>query len=178
MNHFFQNIPSCGFNFDNIYSLAVDYFPDNSHFVEVGAWYGQSTAFMAVQIINSGKKVRFDVVDTWEGSPEHHLEIGQTIYKEFLQYMEPIIHVINPIQMLSLEASKLYEDESLDFVFIDAQHEYEAISADIAAWYPKVKRGGIIGGHDYDWEGVKQAVDEHFFKPELVLSRTSWYVEK
>lgn len=178
MEHFCQNIPSCGFNFSNLYSLVVDYFEEGSHFVEVGAWYGQSTAYMAVEILNSNKTIKFDVIDTWEGSPEHSLAPGQNIYEEFLKYIEPVIDVINPIQMPSLEAVKAYKDESLDFVFIDARHEYEFIKADIEAWYPKVKKGGILSGHDYDWTGVKQAVDEFFPKTELTISRTSWYIEK
>ena len=61
----------------------------------------------------------------------------------------------------------LFEDNSLDFVFIDASHEYEDVKNDILAWLPKVKRGGILAGHDYyvnqDWfSGVKKAVNEIF----------------
>lgn len=65
----------------------------------------------------------------------------------------------------SLEASKDIPDGSLDFVFIDADHSYEGCRADIAAWLPKLKPGGLLSGHDYDnpdFEkfGVKRAVDE------------------
>lgn len=65
----------------------------------------------------------------------------------------------------SLDAAREIADESLDFVFIDADHSYEACRADIAAWLPKVKPTGFISGHDYEnpgfpqW-GVKRAVDE------------------
>jgi predicted O-methyltransferase YrrM len=53
----------------------------------------------------------------------------------------------------------------LDFVFIDADHSYEGCKADIEAWFPKVKPGGLLSGHDYDNPdfpefGVKRAVDE------------------
>ena len=46
-------------------------------------------------------------------------------------------------------AAELFQDESLDFVYIDANHTYEAVTEDIRIWYPKVKSGGIIAGHDY-----------------------------
>lgn len=64
--------------------------------------------------------------------------------------------------MDSAEASREFPDESLDFVYIDAQHEYEAVLRDLRAWYPKVKRGGVIAGDDCGESGVKQAVTEFF----------------
>ncbi len=81
----------------------------------------------------------------------------------------------------SLDAASDFEDGTLDFVFLDADHTYEAIKADIAAWHPKVKTGGYISGHDYDnvdypaW-GVKKAVDE-LGTPELGLNFT-WFIKK
>ncbi|NTW91009.1 MAG: class I SAM-dependent methyltransferase, partial [Erysipelotrichaceae bacterium] len=49
----------------------------------------------------------------------------------------------------SVKSAELFKDESLDFVFIDAGHRYEEVKADIEAWYPKVRKGGIVSGHDY-----------------------------
>lgn len=51
-------------------------------------------------------------------------------------------------------ASKMFQDESLDFVYIDANHAYDFVKQDIELWFPKVKKGGYICGHDYcdlDW---------------------------
>lgn len=66
--------------------------------------------------------------------------------------------------MSSVEAAKHVEDGWADFVFIDAGHSYEAVSADIKAWAPKVKDAGWFGGHDYHpaHPGVVRAVDEAF----------------
>jgi hypothetical protein len=50
-------------------------------------------------------------------------------------------------------ACALFADESLDFVFIDGDHSYESVYFDIEAWYPKVKKGGLILGHDFTWHG-------------------------
>jgi len=61
----------------------------------------------------------------------------------------------------SMEASKDFLDESLDFVFIDANHHYEFVVNDIAEWSKKIKKGGIVSGHDYSTHmfEVKAAVD-------------------
>ena len=71
--------------------------------------------------------------------------------------------------MTSLEAAPLIPDHSLDFAYVDARHDYASVLEDLEAWFPKVKPGGILAGHDYaDIEfgknvfGVKSAVDEFF----------------
>lgn len=64
------------------------------------------------------------------------------------------------IKLCSLEAAKIVMDGALDFVFIDACHDYDAVKSDIAAWYPKVRKGGLFAGHDYRWPEVKRAVNE------------------
>ena len=70
------------------------------------------------------------------------------------------------IESDSVAAAQLFEDGSLDFVFIDGDHRYESVYRDLVAWLPKVRRGGVIGGHDYTLkpdpkkDGVRQAVQE------------------
>ena len=53
-----------------------------------------------------------------------------------------------------------FEDESLDFIFIDTYMTYEQAKADLESWYPKVKRGGIFAGHDWDSDQIQRAVHE------------------
>jgi hypothetical protein len=62
--------------------------------------------------------------------------------------------------MTSVEAANLYEDNSLDFVCIDAAHDYESIKSDILAWLPKIKVGGMLAGDDYPYPGVTKATNE------------------
>jgi hypothetical protein len=71
------------------------------------------------------------------------------------------------LHMTSAEAAQLFPDESLDFVFIDADHSYEGCSKDIELWAPKVLPDGVLCGHDYnhvraEFRGVTRAVDEAF----------------
>lgn len=64
----------------------------------------------------------------------------------------------------TVDAARAVEDASLDFVFIDADHSYESVKEDIEHWEPKVRKGGWVGGHDYNrqWPGVVRAVDERY----------------
>ena len=69
----------------------------------------------------------------------------------------------HPIRLPSVKAARCFEDGELDFVFIDGEHSYEAAKADIETWWPKVRSGGILMGHDYDrqrFPGVCRAVNE------------------
>jgi hypothetical protein len=172
MEHFYESLQEkTFFNYQKVYDRMIREF-DNAKFVEIGVWRGQSVCYAAVEIINKSKNITIDAVDTWEGSPQEFLEhkdphLTGTLYNIFLNNIEPVKHIINPVRMDSVLASSRYEDKSLDFVFIDGSHIYEAVKADIEAWLPKVKVGGYLGGHDYGNQneplnGVKQAVDERF----------------
>jgi predicted O-methyltransferase YrrM len=163
------------FNYQNIYKRIVESVPEGGHIVEVGAWKGASTSYLAVEAQH--KKLRIDVVDTWSGSQEHKdiSDIREnSLFETFIDNLRPVINLINPIRTDSISASKMYDEESLDAVFIDADHRYESVKADILAWMPKAKKGGILAGHDYTLthSGVILAVDELVEAPEII--RDCW----
>lgn len=171
MEHIYQNIEGW-FDFQDLYSKFIRELPSESKIVEIGVWKGKSVSYLAVEAINSGKNIKIYAVDSWDETPIH-----PEGYTTFLSNIEPIKHVINVIKKPSLEATKLFEDESLDVVFIDALHDYENVKKDIFAWYPKVKQNGYIAGHDYN-EGVKQAVDEIFGFRNIKQTNSSWLFRK
>lgn len=182
MDHYYKQIGEDWFTYPQLYSAVVKYFPDNSIFAEIGSWRGRSSAYMGVEIINQGKEHMMVCIDTWEGSEEnqgHELLANDGLYKEFLKNIESVNNqrpdTLVDMRMSSLVSSEYVDDFSLDFVFIDAAHDYENVIADIKAWYPKVKEGGVIAGHDYpDWPGVKKAVDEYFGKRDIVSKYSCW----
>lgn len=160
MEHFYQTLGEDWFDFQGLYKRMVQRY-DNAHFVEVGSWKGRSSAFLAVEIVNSGRNIRLDCVDTWEGSIEHVTlpeVLNKTLYATFLTNIKPVQHIINPIKLCSMEAAKCYSLGSLDFVFLDASHEYADITNDILCWLPKVKKGGVFAGHDIYFPGVDNAL--------------------
>lgn len=147
-------------------------------FVEIGSWKGKSAAFTVVEIINSGKKIQFDCIDTWEGSKEHQGDpCLSELFEIFQENMKPLEGYYNAVKLRSMDAVKLYEDNSLDFIYIDASHEYEDVKNDILHWRPKLKDTGVISGDDYSWEGVKKAVNEIFEKDVEKIGDT-WFHSK
>jgi hypothetical protein len=182
MEHFYQEsrFGEQWFGYESVYEMLVRRCPDGGTIVEVGAWKGRSTCFLAVEAANSGKRISIDVVDTWEGSQEHRdfLVVAEgRLFEVFLENTRPVAHLITPVRMTSIQASERYPDGSLDAVFLDASHKYEDVRADILAWLPKVKSGGILSGHDYtyrndDWPDVRRAVDEAF--PVLAVIGACW----
>ena len=135
---------------------------------EIGVWRGDSSSTLLRYI----KELTLHMIDPWETGGGHttmpkiieELKAAKIEAAErTLMYTDRrIIHV-----QTSEEAAPLFENKSLDFVFIDAEHTYECVKQDINLWYPKVKLGGILSGHDYNGVGdrrgrfgVKKAVDE------------------
>ena len=182
MNHFYENIQGW-FSYPHIYSKVVAEATSPAHFVEVGAWKGRSSAYMAVEIINSKKDIKFDVVDTWKGSDEEaHISDPyiqtDTLYDLFISNLKPVEKYYTPKRMSSIEASKLYKDNSLDFVLLDASHTYVDVKADILAWLPKVKKGALLIGDDYfsGFPGVIQAVQEVI--PTSTIAVPHWIYRK
>ncbi len=134
---------------------------------EIGSFKGRSTK----ALLTGNKDGIVYAIDNWEGSIDPNDLTGQ-IYKEqnvFSEFTENLKDFSNLKIMKSdgVLASKTFADESLDVVFIDAEHTEDAVYKDIMSWLPKVKKGGVICGHDYKpdvWmtviEGVKKAIGE------------------
>ncbi len=178
--HFYEGVPGW-FDFQDIYREAVQRAPEGAQFVEVGSWLGRSTAFLAVEIANSGKRISLDCVDTWLGSPDqqHHQEVEAGpgyLLRQFIYYMQPVAHLISCVQKPSVEASRLYHDGSLDLIFIDADHSTEAVLADLRCWLPKLAPGGTLAGHDIDRPSVLTAVDAEL-GGRYQIRGTSWVVQ-
>jgi len=177
MEHYYEDIVGW-FDFQAVYQKAVKEAKENSHFVEVGSWKGKSSVFMGVEIINSGKKIRFDCVDIWEpdkASIKYNFDPHEA-FEEFKKNIEPVKSVLNYYKLSSEEASKRYPLNSLDFVFLDASHYFEDVYEDVTLWYPLVKKGGLFGGHDYQHGSVKIAIDKFGLKPEVI--KDSWLIGK
>jgi predicted O-methyltransferase YrrM len=149
------------FNHQAVYDYLLANMPEDGTFVELGAWLGKSSAYLCDKATHQN----ITIIDSWKGSPNeltttHKLATEVDVYDLFLENMGE--RKYNVIKGESKVAAKMFLNESLDVVFIDLTHTYEAVKEDIKLWLPKVKKGGFIAGDDYheNWRGVIQAVDE------------------
>jgi hypothetical protein len=166
------------FNFNEIYEEVVNAAPEEgAHFVEFGVLKGASAAHMASLIYDSNKKIQFDAVDWFKGSVEFRDIKGvfpdgmedvekrtQWLYELAKSNLKPAtdLGLVNVIKKSVKEAIVDYADESLDFVYHDASHEYEDLMEELPLIWNKVKPGGYMAGHDYsNWgfPGVARAVN-------------------
>lgn len=177
-DHYYENIQGW-FNFTGYYRDIVDRTPDGGHIVEVGCWKGRSTAFLGVEILRSGKKITLHAVDHFLGSDEEAHKFDDELpglYRLFTRNMTPCVEAglcLEVHRMTSADAAARFPDGSVDAVWLDAGHDYASVRADIEAWLPKVKQGGVIGGDDYQMAGVGAAVRD-LIKGHTTRSENHW----
>jgi predicted O-methyltransferase YrrM len=177
-------LTSSWFNYAKFYSKIAKWLRQRDESkqviaVELGVWKGHSIGWLA----SNCPTVEVYGVDLFEDTYRYQAhprlqKEAKTVYDHFLTSLDYYeCKNVQAIRSLSWEAAKRFDDESVDFLFIDADHSYEAVKADIIAWLPKMKTDGIIAGHDFDnpkHPGVKQAVLELLGEPQTTEG-TVWF---
>lgn len=161
----YKDIPGW-MNFEEIYDQRVMAANGRDIFVEVGSWLGRSTCYMASKIRDSRKPIEFHAVDPFDGSGEdegykHHKAMGDQ-YEIYLSNIRALSleQFVHTIRARSEETFWSFNDESISFVFLDGDHRYPAVRNDLENWWTKIKPGGILGGHDLQYDGVLRAVNQ------------------
>jgi len=131
--------------------------PAGAVVVEVGSFRGRSTVAIA-EGLRSVAGARLIAVDTFAGDPGWSEIADVSEARRLFDHNTSEIDFIDVIQAESVRAAAQVADGSIDWVFIDALHDYRSVRADIRAWAPKVRPGGLISGHDYGRAGVTDAV--------------------
>lgn len=136
--------------------------------VEVGVREGRYSKFI---LDNTNVKTLY-AIDPWESNVE--LNTPEDAYQQCKDRLTPYGNRAIMLKAYSPDICLIFQDESFDFIYIDALHDYESVKKDINAWYPKLKKGGILAGHDYStrWEGVMLAVNEFVSEVGLKLNLT------
>lgn len=167
-----------------------------------GAEIGVKTGKFSNHLLSKWKGAQLISIDPWlSDDPDAYVDRSNVSqgehelnYNETKERLAPYGARSDIWRLTSVEGAKQVPDGSLDFVYIDARHDYESVLEDLNAWFSKVKPGGIFAGHDYvdgmlaqgDF-GVKSAVDEFFAErnipvrgtegPSAVEQFPSWVVE-
>lgn len=159
--------------------------------VEIGTYYGQ----FAYHILSNWPGQQLIGVDPYQNYPEDEYLDGCNLVnlkeaKECaLELLKPFGDRFLLLNVPSEKAAREFTRDSLDFVYVDGNHDYKHVAQDILLWWPKIHPGGVLGGHDYMTRndsfqrcGVEQAVNEFVASnPGLLLWKTdcsSWWLHK
>ena len=151
---------------------------------EIGIHTGETTDFLLRNLPNIETYYAIDpwkIYKMYNGSmyrkPSNKIyKSMKAAFKKYCEVIKPFENKVVTYKMTSVDASRYIPENSLDWVFIDANHEYEYIKENLRIWSAKVKPGGLVSGHDYGnkWKGIKKAVNE--FVPLNKLSVHPHYV--
>ncbi len=156
--------------------------------VEVGVYKGN----LSSRLLKADPNLLLFMVDPWKAAAyrddtDEYSKLTQEYWDEIMEMaflaVSPFKERAQVIRKSSVEAAEMFDDRSLDFVFLDADHSYDAVAVDIEHWWPKVRIGGLLCGHDYRDDkhpGVKRAVHEFIgTKREMRLGDNyTWFVTK
>ena len=172
----YKDVPGWVNDAEFIYEEMVNQAEDGDHFVEIGVLLGQSTTRMGELIRDSKKKIRFDAIDIFwiiEHTIRNYKLSGHQ--KEFFHYIDKLktewdldimnmirhplkaLGVIDYVNFITCEeqyAHRIYDDNSLKFVWIDGDHGADVVYNDLVNFWPKIKIGGTIGGDDIHYKEV------------------------
>lgn len=138
-----------GLNFidstEGLIQLCNDWIDPGMVMAEIGCFRGVSTGIFA------GFAKTVYAIDAWLSQsgyteiPRDLMEKAEPLFDKVMQEHPNIIKM----KGMSVDMARNFEDETLDLIYIDADHREPAIRADLSAWVPKVKKGGFVAGHDY-----------------------------
>lgn len=131
--------------------------------VEVGCAEGNFSA----DLLRNGIPKLF-MVDVWDHVPKVKGDANSSKYwheqnfQRAKQQVKPFGDRAVILRGFSVDMANKVPDDSLTLVYLDADHSWEGVMSDLHAWFPKLKKGGIVAGHDYlaSEYGVKQAVED------------------
>lgn len=116
--------------------------------VEVGVERGKYSRVL----LNASSIQKLTLVDAWAKYPGYRDHVSQDKLEGFYDEVRELEQSDKRVWLLrafSVNAAEHFPDSGLDFVYIDANHRLQDVIADLAAWTPKVRSGGLIMGHDY-----------------------------
>lgn len=119
---------------------------------------GTEAGRFAEEICKANPDAHLTCIDPWLAYDRYEDHVSQSRLDHFYEVAQHRLGKYNTtlIRETSLEAVHRFKDGSLDVVFIDGNHHFDFVVQDIIAWAPKVRRGGMVAGHDYKPEGSEK----------------------
>jgi predicted O-methyltransferase YrrM len=148
----------------------------NNKAVEIGSYSGEGTVVIAKHF----KEVM--AVDPWMNGYDINDVASQQcpmkfVFEAFKERTTPLGNVLYT-RGKSLDVLEYFKDGQLDFIYIDGDHRYEGVLADLKGWRKKLREGGIMAGHDWSWKSVKMALLEEIGQKDYTLFQgDSWAIK-
>lgn len=169
-----------GWDGDNaIFDLLVDKHKPKV-IIEVGTWKGQSAFTMAEACRKRQLQTAIICVDTWLGSPEHWITWPEELKRRngypqlYYLFLENVVRrnlceTIVPLPTTSTVAAALLDRQGVraDLIYIDANHEYDAVLSDMEHYFRLLAPGGLLFGHDLQEPDIVRAVNSFCLAHEL-----------
>ncbi len=125
-----------------------------------------SLSFLLVELANLGKQACVSGVDHFRGSLEENnlarIAEVEDVETQCMANLDRASYPYKLFSMPSVAAAAQFANASIDGIFVDGSHDYDSVCADLAAWLPKVKAGGVFAGHDINQPAVRRALLERF----------------
>jgi predicted O-methyltransferase YrrM len=180
------------FYWKDTYDFTISFFNKNTHLkrgAEIGVAGGQNIKHLLENCSHIEKLYGIDSYSPDSFDMKHinvNKEFGsfEGLFKEVNLMLSQFGDRTQLIRKTSSDALKEFLDESLDFIFLDANHEFDSVYSDISSWFPKIKKGGIFMGHDWDhgnFPGTTKAVKKYFANIKIETFSAPyhiWYVVK
>ena len=139
---------------------------------EIGVYRGDYSEQILKHFNENKMSLNFFLIDQWISDEKFNEYDSQNLEAAFKHVKKRFNNNknITILKKSSLEASKEFTDEYFDFVYIDANHDYEFVLQDLNLWFPKIKKKGVIFGDDYNRPyGVHKAIAEFSFEKKLTV---------
>lgn len=160
-----------------LFTMIQDHFQPSFEMVEVGSFEGTSTMMFALFTKTVYSVDCYDYVVPSTGRIPSHDQLFIDAEKVFLERTVNIPNIVK-IRKTSVEAARDFADQSLDAVYIDAEHDEINIRTDIKTWGPKLKKGGVLSGHDFWLPHMGRIIrEEGYYQDIVVFQDTSWLVK-
>lgn len=169
--------------FKELFEMVIRQSKNGMTFVEVGSFVGGSMCYLGQRLKVENKNIDLISVDNWEFDNINieHMSLVHNInsyYDTFIDNVNKCGIKVKTIISDSIKASELFDDQSIDFLFLDGNHSYPYVENEIKAWLPKMKKDSIISGHDFSDPMINKAVYNVFDKNVInsVTRGGSYYV--
>lgn len=143
---------------------------------KVGAEIGTERGLGAASLLRGHPEMKLHCVDAWSAYLGYRRHVPQVavdaFYEDALQRLGPMGATLH--RGFSTDVAQEFTDGSLDFIYIDANHDLPHVIADLAAWEPKVRTGGIVAGDDFRLRGIRWNNGDVSEKPHVVQAVVAW----